>query len=85
MLTVLCAQTTFISSNTQASSCLTFSISLKKNDRNLGSISSTFYKQLLRMQIPKVQKKTDDLTVVLGLLGSARIKAGRQHVDEIDP
>ncbi len=28
-----------------------------------GSISPTFYKQLLCMQIPKVQKHTDDLTV----------------------
>jgi len=28
-----------------------------------GFISSTFYKQLLHLKIPKVQKDTDDLTV----------------------
>jgi len=30
---------------------------------------------LLMAQIPKVQKKTDGLTVFLGLLGNARVKA----------
>jgi hypothetical protein len=30
---------------------------------NLGSISSTFYEQLLRAQIPKAVKDTDDLAV----------------------
>jgi hypothetical protein len=41
----------------------------------LGSISSTFYEQLLRVQIPKAQKDTGTLT----LLGVAR-----KYVGEID-
>ena len=47
------------------------------------SISPTFYEQLLRAQIPKVQKdsKFNQLFV---LLGSACIKAARKYVDEID-
>jgi len=32
---------------------------------NQGSISPTFYEQLLCVKIPKVQKETDDLTVFL--------------------
>jgi len=40
------------------------------------------YAQLLRMQIPKVQK---DLTVSFGLLVSAGVKAAHKHVGEIDP
>ncbi len=35
----------------------------------LGSISSTFYVQLLRLQIPKAQKDTDDLTVFFHAFG----------------
>jgi len=31
----------------------------------LGSISPTYYEQLLPTQIPKAQKDTDDLTVFL--------------------
>jgi len=41
----------------------------------LGSISSTFYVQLLRLQIPKAQKDTDDLTVFFTLSGSTSVKA----------
>jgi len=40
-----------------------------------GSISSTFYVQLLRPQIPKAQKDTDDLTVFFTLSGSTSVKA----------
>jgi len=39
------------------------------------SISSTFYAQVLHALIPKMQKKTDGLTVFFALLGSACIKA----------
>jgi hypothetical protein len=39
------------------------------------SISSTFYEQLLHMQIPKVQKGTDDFTFFFAYLGSACVKA----------
>ncbi len=38
-------------------------------------ISSMFYKQLLCKQIPKAQKKTDNLTVSFVLSGSACVKA----------
>jgi hypothetical protein len=34
-------------------------------NRDQGSISPTFYNQLLQEQIPKMQKETDDLTVFL--------------------
>ncbi len=34
-----------------------------------------FYEQLFCAQITKVQKKTEDLTVFIALLGSARVKA----------
>jgi len=34
-----------------------------------------FYGQLLCAQIPKVQKDTDGLTVIFGLLGSGGVKA----------
>jgi len=34
---------------------------------HLGSISPTFYEQLLRMQIPKAEKVTGDLTVFFHL------------------
>jgi len=39
-----------------------------------GSISSTFYVQLLHAQIPKVQKDTNELTVFFTLLGSTSVK-----------
>jgi len=42
---------------------------------NLGSISATFYDQLLHMQIPKAQKDTDDLTEFFKLLGSWGIQS----------
>ncbi len=39
------------------------------------SISSTFYEQLLILQIQKAQKDTDDVTVFFALLGSEHVKA----------
>jgi hypothetical protein len=42
------------------------------------SVSSTFYKQLLCVQIPKAQKDTDDLIVFFALLGSVRVKAAHK-------
>jgi len=56
--------------------------------KHQGSISSTFNIQLLRTQIPKAYKDTDDLTVFFTLLGSKSLKASRKtlvkstHVDE---
>jgi len=35
------------------------------NHHDLGSISQTFYKQLMIEEIPKVQKDTDDVTVFM--------------------
>ena len=51
---------------------------------DLGSISPTFYEQLLPTQIPKAQKKDSQVKQLFALLGSASIKAVRKHVDEID-
>jgi len=48
------------------------------------SISSMFYKQLFLKKIPKVQKDTDDLTVLIALLESSRVKASCNYVGEID-
>ncbi len=40
-----------------------------------GSISPTFYDQLLHVQIPKGQKDSQVISVILGtLVGSARVK-----------
>ena len=51
---------------------------------SLGSISPTFYEQLLRSKIPKAQKDSQ-IKQLFALLGSACIKAAREHVDEIEP
>jgi hypothetical protein len=53
--------------------------------RHQGSISPTFYKQLVRSKIPKVQKYADDLTVFFVLLGSAGAKVLIKNVSEIGP
>ena len=45
---------------------------------------TTFYEQLLREQIPKGQKNIE-INQLFALLGSARVKAARKHIDEIDP
>ncbi len=37
------------------------------------------------LQILKAEKDTDDLTAFFELLGSTHVKAGRRHIDEIDP
>jgi len=48
-------------------------------DRDQGSISSTFYEQLLRSQIPNALKKnTVKPSVVFALLGSALVKAAHR-------
>ncbi len=39
------------------------------------SISQTFYELFLRMQITKVEKKTDNMTVSFALSGSERVRA----------
>jgi len=49
--------------------------SIESRRRDQGSISSTFYAKLLCTQIPKVQKKTNGLTVFFALLGSGHVKA----------
>jgi len=51
----------------------------------LGSISPTFYGQLLCPKIPKAQKETDNLTFFLSFWGSAHVKVAHKHVGEIDP
>jgi len=42
------------------------------------TISSTFYEQLLHVQISKAQKKTDNWTVFFVLSGSVCVKAARK-------
>ncbi len=44
----------------------------------LGSISSTFYVQLLRTQIPNVQKRQSSQQCHLGLSGPTSVKAARK-------
>ena len=46
--------------------------------RDLGSISPTFYEQLLRVQRSQKRKKQLNLTVFLALLGSVRVKAAHK-------
>ncbi len=46
--------------------------------KHLGSISPTFYAQLLPTQIPKVQKNTVKLSVFFVFLGSLCVKASHQ-------
>ena len=48
------------------------------------SISPTFYAQLLHAQIPKVQKYSQFKQLFV-LLGSVRVKAVGNYVDEFDP
>ena len=50
----------------------------------LGSFSTTFYVQLLRLYVPKVPYNTANLTVFFAHSGSACIKAVRKNIDEID-
>ena len=50
----------------------------------LRSISPTFYAQLLRAHIPKAQKDSQ-LKQLFALPGSAGVKAGHKHIDDIDP
>ena len=52
--------------------------------RVLGSISPTFYEQLLRTQIPKV-KKDSQIKQLFALLGPAWVKGTLKHIDEIYP
>jgi len=47
-------------------------------DYYVGSISPTYYEQLLRAQIPKAQKNTVKLSVLFSHLGPARVKAARK-------
>jgi len=49
------------------------------------SISSTFYEQLLHAQIPKAQKKTDNLTVFFALSGSVCVKAAHRMLIKLTP
>ncbi len=44
-----------------------------------------FYEQLLRAQIPKAQKKIDNLTVFFALLGSALVKAALRTLMKLTP
>jgi len=49
---------------------------------NLGSISTTFYAQLLQAQIPKAQKNTFKL---FALLRSALVKAAHKMLVKLTP
>ena len=62
-----------------------FSILLKMNMTwSQVSISPTFYTQLLRVQIPKVQKDSQVMQL-FALLVPARLKAVHKHVDDLKP
>jgi len=50
-----------------------------------GSISSMFYEQLLRTQIPKAENFTGNMTVIFALLGSAHVKAARRSLMKLTP
>ena len=50
-----------------------------------GSISPTFYKQLLLAQIPKAQKKTVKFSSFIALLGSACVKAACRKLVKLTP
>ena len=50
-----------------------------------GSISPSFYKQLLHSQIPRAQKKDSQDDQLFALSGPVHVKAAHRHVDEIDP
>jgi hypothetical protein len=52
---------------------------------HMGSILPTFYEQLLRTQIPKVQKNTVKLSVFFALLGSACVKAAHKMLVKSTP
>ncbi len=55
------------------------------NFENLASISSTFYIQLLHLQILKALKYTDDLTIFFTLLGSTSVKAALKTLVKLTP
>jgi polyphosphate kinase 2 (PPK2 family) len=57
-----------------------------EEEEDLVSISSMFFEKLLRMQILKAQKKSNNLTVFfLGAFGICSGKSYSLNVDEIDP
>jgi len=57
----------------------------EEEEGDQGSISPTFYEQLLRVQIPKTQKDTDDLTVFFSLLGSALVRTAHKMLVKSTP
>ena len=57
---------------------------MRLGQETLGSISPSFYEQLLCVQISKAQKDIQ-VNQLFALLGPACVKAGRKHLDEIDP
>ena len=50
-----------------------------------GSISPTFYQQLLHTQIPKARKKDSQLKQFFALLGSAGVKAAHKMLVKLTP
>jgi hypothetical protein len=52
---------------------------------HLESISPTFYKQLLRMRIPKAQSNSQVISVFFALLGSALIKVACKTLTKSTP
>ncbi len=52
---------------------------------HVGSISSTFYGQLLRSQIPNEQKKTSSWLYCLALKGPTSVKAARKMLMKLTP
>jgi len=52
---------------------------------DLGSISSMFYEQLLRMKIPNVQKRLSIHNCLFALLGPMCVKAPRKMLMKLTP
>jgi len=69
---------------TRSSHCWSIKKWEEHEDGDLGSISPTFYKHLLRSKISSMQKKTDGLTVFCCAFGIFVHKSCLQNIDEID-
>jgi len=59
---------------------ISFSRPFGDKSPNPGSISSTFYEQLLRAQIPNAQKRKSSQQCHLALLGPMSVKAARKSL-----
>ncbi len=68
-----------------ATTTTTTAVLSSRTARNQGSISSTFYEQLLRSKIPKVKKIQSSCQSFFALLGSMSVKAVRKTLVKLTP